>query len=356
MSKSVFSVKKSDVVLTNVSKSFGAVEAVRGVSLDVSAGSFFSLLGPSGCGKSTTLRMIAGFELPDFGQISIGGEDVTSRPPQRRPTAMVFQNYALFPHMTVGENVEYGLRVRRIEKSKRKERVLSSLGRVEMEMYANVPVTELSGGQQQRVALARAVAIQPDVLLFDEPLSNLDVALREQTRRELKQMQSSLGLTSIYVTHDQEEALALSDKLAVMKDGSIVQVGTPRELYDSPKSAFVAQFLGGANVLYGIHAEQIAGKNSRNGEMLAIRPESIAISDEGRFEGRIIERQFLGRTSDLWVEWEKIQIRISVQADQPLAEQIRFDVSSFSWVASNDSSGDQATMPLGARRSNRLEP
>ena len=340
MSESVSGAKKSDVVLTNVSKSFGAVKAVRSVSLEVPAGSFFSLLGPSGCGKSTTLRMIAGFELPDFGRISIGGEDLTSEPPQRRPTAMVFQNYALFPHMTVGENVEYGLKVRRIEKSKRKERVLSSLGRVEMEMHVNVPVTELSGGQQQRVALARAVAIQPDVLLFDEPLSNLDVALREQTRRELKQMQSSLGLTSIYVTHDQEEALALSDRLAIMKDGSIVQEGTPRELYDSPKSAFVAQFLGGANVLSGSHAKQVAGKNLPNGELLAIRPESIAISDEGRFEGRIIERQFLGRTSDLWVEWDKIQIRISVQADQPLAEQIRFDVSSFSWVASDVSAGD----------------
>lgn len=334
------SAKKSDVVLTNVSKAFGAVEAVRDVSLEVIAGSFFSLLGPSGCGKSTTLRMIAGFEHPDSGRIIIGGEDVTSRPPQSRPTAMVFQNYALFPHMTVGENVEYGLKVRRLEKTKRKERVLSSLRRVEMETHVNVPVTELSGGQQQRVALARAVAIQPDVLLFDEPLSNLDVTLREQTRRELKQMQSSLGLTSIYVTHDQEEALALSDKLAVMKDGSIVQVGTPRELYDSPKSAFVAQFLGGANTLSGRHAERIAGQNLPDGKLLAIRPENIAISDEGRFEGRIIERQFLGRTLDLWVEWDQIQIRISVQADQPLNEHVRFDINSFSWVASDDSTDD----------------
>ena len=339
MSESASKNKNSDVVLENVSKSFGVVKAVRGVNLNVQSGSFFSLLGPSGCGKSTTLRMIAGFELPDSGHISIGGEDITSKPPQRRPTAMVFQNYALFPHMTVGENVEYGLKVRRVDKSKRQEKVLSSLGRVEMEMHVNVPVTELSGGQQQRVAVARAIAIEPDVLLFDEPLSNLDVALREQTRRELKQMQSLLGLTSIYVTHDQEEALALSDKLAVMKDGSIVQVGTPRELYNSPQSAFVAQFLGGANVLSGSHAERITGTDAPNGKQLAVRPESIVVSDEGRFEGRIIERQFLGSTSDLWVDWDEIQLRISVHAGKPLAEQIRFDVNSFSWVESDDSAG-----------------
>lgn len=322
----------ADVVLTGVSKSFGSVDAVNDVSLHIRAGSFFSLLGPSGCGKSTTLRMIAGFETPDSGSIVIGGEDVTQQSPQRRPTAMVFQNYALFPHMTVAQNVEYGLRVRRVPKTERAERTLSALKRVEMHDMLSSSVTELSGGQQQRVALARAIVIQPAVLLFDEPLSNLDVALREQTRLELKHMQSSLGITSIYVTHDQEEALALSDQMAVMKAGSIVQLGTPEELYGEPGSAFVAKFLGGSNILRGEHAERLSGQAAPEELLMALRPESIRFTEHGKFVGRIRERQYLGPISHVWIDWEGIQLRATIDAGNDVRGDIRFDVDRITWV------------------------
>ena len=237
------------VRLEQVSRSFGELKAVDGVSIDIPSGSFFSLLGPSGCGKSTTLRIISGFEAPDSGKIFIGEEDVTDLQARRRPTAMVFQNYALFPHMTVGQNVAYGLKVRKLSAPDVKRRVDDALQRVDLSGFADTPVTSLSGGQQQRTALARAVAIEPRVILFDEPLSNLDVALRHQTRAELKSLQHRLGLTSIYVTHDQEEALALSDQLAVMRAGRIVQTGKPTDLYREPATAFVASFLGGSNIV-----------------------------------------------------------------------------------------------------------
>src|SRR5690606_23446329 len=223
--------------------------AVRDVSLAIPRGCFFSLLGPSGCGKTTLLRMVAGFEAPDAGRIAIGGRDVTAAPPQARPTAMVFQNYALFPTMTVGENVAYGLEVRKWKRPRIRERVAEALGRVDLGGLEAKPVGRLSGGQQQRVALARALAVEPDVLLFDEPLSNLDLKLREETRRELKALQQELGTTSLYVTHDQQEALALSDLIAVMRAGEIVEVGPPETLYIAPETAFVARFLGGSNVI-----------------------------------------------------------------------------------------------------------
>jgi ABC-type Fe3+/spermidine/putrescine transport system ATPase subunit len=299
---------------------------VRGVSLEIPAGSFFSLLGPSGCGKSTTLRMIAGFELPDRGSITIGARDITRASPQRRPTAMVFQNYALFPHMTVAENVEYGLRVRKVERSERTRRVAEALESVEMGGMESTPVTSLSGGQQQRVALARAVAVRPSVLLFDEPLSNLDVALREQTRRELKRLQTTLGITSIYVTHDQEEALSLSDRMAVMRAGEIVQEGAPEDVYQRPATAFVAGFLGGSNLLEARHATLVTGSEPENGMLLAVRPEHVVVDDSGRFEGKVLERQFLGSSSTLWLDWEGTQLRMSAQSDVPLLEQVRFDI------------------------------
>ncbi len=322
----------SDVVLSGISKSFGALDAVRDVSLHIPTGSFFSLLGPSGCGKSTTLRMIAGFETPDAGQILIGDVDITHTSPQRRPTAMVFQNYALFPHMSVAENVEYGLRVRRVEKSVRFERVRSALARVDMEEKINAPVTDLSGGQQQRVALARAIAIEPAVLLFDEPLSNLDVALREQTRRELKSMQTTLGVTSVYVTHDQEEALALSDQIAVMRDGKIIQVGSPDQLYREPETAFVAGFLGGANLISGDASSRLAENGVSDTQVLAVRPENIIVGSDGKFTGRFVEKQFLGSTTTIWLDWEGTQIRASVSPDQVLGAHVRFNVSASRWV------------------------
>ena len=320
------------VRLSGVSKSFEEVEAVRGISLEIPAGTFFSLLGPSGCGKSTTLRMIAGFETPESGSIYIGGEDMTGRSPQSRPTAMVFQNYALFPHMNVAENVAYGLRVRRVEKSERERRVRSALVRVEMGAYLETPVTELSGGQQQRIALARAIATEPDVLLFDEPLSNLDAALREQTRSELKQIQASLGTTSLYVTHDQEEALALSDQIAIMRNGEIVQTGTPKSLYEHPRTAFVASFLGRSNILDGELAARLAGEDLRNGSVLSVRAECIKVGKGGMHKGRITSVQYLGRISTLWIEWEGTEVRAVVASGADLAESVEFNVSSFSWV------------------------
>ncbi|MEL6611064.1 MAG: ABC transporter ATP-binding protein [Bacteroidota bacterium] len=217
--------------MQSVTKRYGDLLAVNNVSLDVPAGSLVALLGPSGCGKTTLLRLVGGFETPDAGQITVGGRDVTRLPPQQRPSAMVFQSYALFPTMTVGENVEYGLRVRKVPRSERRPRVAEALGRVELDGLEAKPVTQLSGGQQQRVALARALAVAPAVLLFDEPLSNLDQALREATRRQLKTLLPDLGTTSLYVTHDQQEALALADQIAVMQSGRIVEVGAPEALY-----------------------------------------------------------------------------------------------------------------------------
>jgi len=324
------------VALSNVSRRFGNLLAVDGVSVDIPAGSFFSLLGPSGCGKSTTLRIIAGFEVPDSGQVFIGNKDVTMLDARHRPTVMVFQNYALFPHMTVGENVEYGLKIRKMSATDRKRKVSEALNRVDMEAFATTSVTSLSGGQQQRVALARAVAIEPDVILFDEPLSNLDVALRQQTRVELKMLQKRLGLTSVYVTHDQEEALALSDQIAVMRNGSIVQVGAPRDLYTEPKTAFVASFLGGSNVITDAQlAAELTGLRPGVNEAVAFRSEHVSIHPEGQFEGEVVARQFLGMITEieLSVKGQTITAK-SIQAI-PNEATLRFDITS-SRLVEND--------------------
>jgi len=324
--------RDANVHLDKISKSFGGVFAVQDVSLEIDAGSFFSLLGPSGCGKSTTLRILAGFEMPDSGTVRIGGRDVTEVSPQKRPTAMVFQNYALFPHMSVSENVGYGLVVRKVGAVEKRERVISALKRVDLADVLDKNVTELSGGQQQRVALARALATEPDVLLFDEPLSNLDVELREQTRVELKRMQTESGVTSIYVTHDQEEALSLSDKMAIMKDGRIVQVGTPRNVYANPETAFVARFLGGSNILEKANAELIAKKTAPSGSVLAVRPEDILVRNDGAFEGILLDQHFLGRSSELWLKWNGIQLRVSGTSAPITDPKIRFNVLASSWV------------------------
>src|SRR5262245_31144802 len=222
------------LILEKISKSFGSTRAVNDVSLDVNQGEFFGLLGPSGCGKTTTLRMIAGLEQPDSGSIEFNGQNITSLPPERRGFGMVFQNYALFPHLNVFENVAFGLRARRKSKTEMNERVTSALELVQLPGYAQRRIDELSGGQQQRVAIARAIAIEPALLLFDEPLSNLDVSLREETRSELRELVTRLGLTAVYVTHDQEEAFALCDRISVMVGGKLMQTGRPRELYEQP--------------------------------------------------------------------------------------------------------------------------
>ncbi len=243
------------VKLVELCKSYGAVKAVDKVTLEIEEGELFTLLGPSGCGKTTTLRLIAGFELPDHGRILFDDEDVTLKKPYERGTAMVFQNYALWPHMTVFENVAYGLRIRKLPKKEIEERVERALELVKLKGLEERYPTQLSGGQQQRVALARALVVEPRVLLLDEPLSNLDARLRIEMREEIKRLQKKLGITTIYVTHDQEEAMSISDRIAVMDKGRVLQVGTPKEIYFKPRNIFTATFIGKTTVLEGVVTE-----------------------------------------------------------------------------------------------------
>jgi putative spermidine/putrescine transport system ATP-binding protein len=254
-----------DVRLVGVRKTYGGVVAVGGIDLEVARGEFFTLLGPSGSGKTTTLRMIAGFELPDSGRIELGGRDVGALPPYDREVNTVFQDYALFPHMTVAENVEYGLRVRKVDKAERARRRDEALEMVRLAGYSDRKPAELSGGQRQRVALARSIVNRPRVLLLDEPLGALDLKLREQMQVELKQIQDDVRITFIYVTHDQEEALTMSNRIAVFNDGLIEQVGTPAEVYEEPANRFVSGFVGVSNVL------------ERDGRQFTIRPEKVVM-------------------------------------------------------------------------------
>lgn len=246
----------SKVTLNSISKTFADVHAVRNLTLEIEQGEFFSLLGPSGCGKTTTLRMVAGFEFPTAGRILFGDRDVTYLKPNLRKAGMVFQNFALFPHMSVFENVAFGLKVKKLGKEQIQQRVEKALALVHLQGLGNRQITQLSGGQQQRVALARAIVIEPEILLLDEPLSNLDAKLREETRDEIRMLQQRLGITTIYVTHDQEEALTLSDRIAVMHDGACLQVGTPEDVYRKPATPFVASFVGSSNILRGTLVHQ----------------------------------------------------------------------------------------------------
>ncbi|HGJ66705.1 TPA: ABC transporter ATP-binding protein [bacterium] len=308
----------ASVQMQNIGKSFGDVIAVKEINLTINDGEFFSLLGPSGCGKTTLLRMIAGFYLPTTGHILFNDRDVSSLPPNKRNTAMVFQNYALFPHMTVFDNVAFGLQARKIAKQEIKERVMKSLELVDLSNLGSRHVTQLSGGQQQRVALARAIVIEPDILLLDEPLSNLDAKLRRETREEIFRLQRELKITTIYVTHDQEEALSLSDRIALLNKGECQQLGTPYEIYNQPANEFVAHFIGRANLLKGI-IKQINENNLlveinqefmisvskydgfRNGQKvtLAIKPDAILVRKDqavGKniFIGKILTKHFNG--------------------------------------------------------------
>jgi putative spermidine/putrescine transport system ATP-binding protein len=259
----------ADVRLEGVRKNFGDVVAVDGVDLEIDQGEFFSLLGPSGSGKTTLLRIIAGFERPDSGRVHLRGVDVTQRPPYARDVNTVFQDYALFPHMTVGENVEYGLRVRGVARKERSERAATALDMVRLPGYGTRKPSQLSGGQRQRVALARAIVNRPEVLLLDEPLGALDLKLREEMQVELKRIQQEVGITFVYVTHDQEEALTMSDRLAVFNEGRIEQVASPAEVYERPATAFVAGFVGVSNLL------------ERDGRRFTVRPEKIRILLDG---------------------------------------------------------------------------
>ena len=286
--------------------------AVHDVALEMKPGSFVTLLGPSGCGKTTTLRMIAGFESPDEGEIYLGGEPINALTPNKRDTAMVFQSYALFPHYNVFDNVAYGLRLRKVPKDEIKRRVTDILALVELSGMESRMTNQLSGGQQQRVALARALVVEPGVLLFDEPLSNLDAKLRVQMRTEIRRIQQKLGITAIYVTHDQSEAMSISDQIILMKGGVIAQMGTPMEIYYHPNSEFVADFIGECNFLKG----KIGGKEgnvtvidlpagkvgvttdkaTRPGDdaEIVVRPEAIVIADQGQLPCKVELSCFMG--------------------------------------------------------------
>src|SRR6185437_6491123 len=261
------------IKLSRLRKTFGTVVAVDDLDLEIAAGQFFAMLGPSGSGKTTVLRMIAGFETPDAGTIELGGLDATRQPPFRRDVNTVFQDYALFPHMTVAQNVGYGLRVRRVGKSELRARVAEALELVRLPDHGGRKPAQLSGGQRQRVALARALVNRPRVLLLDEPLGALDLKLREQMQLELKAIQRQVGITFVFVTHDQHEALTLCDRLAVFRDGRIEQLGSAEQVYESPATRFVAEFVGTSNLITGEAAQQILGRSGS----YAVRPEKIRL-------------------------------------------------------------------------------
>jgi putative spermidine/putrescine transport system ATP-binding protein len=279
------------VRLSGIRRTYGEVVAIDTLDLDIAAGEFFTLLGPSGSGKTTTLRVIAGFEQPDAGRVELAGVDVTGVPPAQRDVNTVFQDYALFPHMTVQENVEYGLRVKGLGRRQRREQAKEVLERVRLPHVGKRKPMQLSGGQRQRVALARAIVNSPSVLLLDEPLGALDLKLRQEMQIFLKALQRDLGITFVYVTHDQEEALTMSDRLAVFNEGRIEQVGTPAEAYEQPATEFVAGFVGISNVL------------ERDGRRFTVRPEKIHLSTDGAGEpGVVREVQYIGSITRYVVE------------------------------------------------------
>jgi putative spermidine/putrescine transport system ATP-binding protein len=321
------------VRLVGVEKRFGDVVAVAGIDLDIADGEFFSMLGPSGSGKTTTLRMIAGFERPTAGRILLHGHDVTELAPFDRDVNTVFQDYALFPHMSVGDNVAYGLVVRKVPRSERGDRVADALRMVRLEGYQARRPSQLSGGQRQRVALARALINRPRLLLLDEPLGALDLKLREEMQSELKRIQQEVGITFVYVTHDQEEALAMSDRIAVFTHGRIEQVGAPADVYERPGTRFVAGFVGTSNLLTGETAASIVGEEGT----FTVRPEKIRLgapddavsADEISAPGRIEEVIYLGSDTryvvalDAGGELVVTQQNLMTSSTQALAQQGR---------------------------------
>ena len=344
----------SHVRLDNLSKSYGDSLAVGGIDLDIAEGEFVVLLGPSGCGKTTTLRCIAGLEEISGGQILIDGKPVSTKdsttPPEQRQMGMVFQSYAVWPHMTVAENLAFGLRLQKLPKLEIEKRIAEVLDLVGLGSLAERGIHELSGGQQQRVALARAVALRPRVLLFDEPLSNLDAQLRERMRFELRQLQQALGITAIYVTHDQQEAMVVADRIVLMNKGRIEQIGTPRQLYRQPATLFAASFVGLANTLSGTVIEASETTTVRIGAGLlitslqtgfeigetvrmVIRPEEVRVGfddEEGRnrFRGRLEDCVFLGNLADISVMVGQTLFRaqISPSRDWPVGEMVTLSI------------------------------
>ena len=308
----------NEVIIRDAVKRYGDFTALNGVSLNIKEGEFFTLLGPSGCGKTTLLRMIAGFNSIEGGDFFFGEKRINDVAAHKRDIGMVFQNYAIFPHLTVKENVAYGLKARKIGKKEIDERVAEALELVQISHLADRKPNELSGGQQQRVALARAFVIEPSVLLMDEPLSNLDAKLRVQMRTVIKKLQRRLGITTIYVTHDQEEALAISDRIAVMKDGNIMQIGTPNEIYAKPENPFVAGFIGVSNfmdcdvkgnevTIEGGQTYQIPVRKEFTGKgIFSARPEQLFFSESG-MSGKILFSTFLGDFIEYEVELDNGQ-------------------------------------------------
>jgi len=326
--------KRVSLRLVNVSKVFRdnkgrEIRAVCNVSFDVEPGEFVTLLGPSGCGKTTTLRMIAGFEKPTEGMILVNNVNIVDIPPWKRDTAMVFQSYGLFPHMSVAENIAYGLKMRKVPRDEIERRVNSILEVVGLQGFGDRPPSSLSGGQQQRVALARALVVEPSVLLFDEPLSNLDVLLREQMRVEIKRIQKEVGITAIYVTHDRMEALTLSDRIVLMKDGKIEQMGTPEDIYEKPLSKFAAEFMGKINffpidiveVLQDKTIVRLKGSTyeipslpTRRSDkyVLGCRPEGLRLSSQGPVKGIIKTVVYLGNLSEYYLDTEYGEVMVKV--------------------------------------------
>jgi len=340
------------VQLDEVRKEFGDTTAVDGIDIDLRRGEFFSLLGPSGCGKTTTLRMISGFETPTGGSIRIEGEDVVHRPPNKRNTNLVFQSLSLFPHMTVAENVGYGLAKEQVDPDEREETVETYLDIVGLSGYDDRKPQDLSGGQQQRVAIARALVNEPDILLLDEPLSSLDRKLRQQMQVELQEIHDRVESTFFYVTHDQDVAMSMSDRLAVMNEGQIEQIGTPREIYRDPETAFVADFIGDTNLLDGTventtHPPRFEldadpdvtvelGESSVKGDAVAsIRPEEIEVLEPGAgaIDGEVVNRFFHGERTNLIVEPESdslpaFDVAVQGRSSVPESERVSVDLNS----------------------------
>ena len=319
------------VSLRGVNKFFDDVHAVANLDLDVHAGEFFSMLGPSGSGKTTVLRLIAGFESASTGSISIESQDVTDLAPFDRPVNTVFQDYALFPHMSIQENVEYGLRTRKVPKEERAKQALEAIDSVKLSHLSQRLPHQLSGGQRQRIALARALVLRPKVLLLDEPLGALDKQLREEMQVELKRIQREAGVTFIFVTHDQEEAMRMSDRIAVFNAGAIEQIGTPQEVYERPQTKFVASFLGVSNIFSGEVAQEIFGSST----MVNIRPERIKLVPAGTkpqahergVVGTILESSYIGASTIFLIETESGHRVIASRLNEELPDQInRFEI------------------------------
>jgi putative spermidine/putrescine transport system ATP-binding protein len=326
----VYQLSTGFVSLRGVNKYFDQVHAVANLDLDVKAGEFFSMLGPSGSGKTTVLRLIAGFETASSGRVVIESQDVTDLAPFDRPVNTVFQDYALFPHMSIQDNVEYGLRTRKVPKAERAKQALEAIDSVKLSHLSQRLPHQLSGGQRQRIALARALVLRPKVLLLDEPLGALDKQLREEMQVELKRIQREAGITFIFVTHDQEEAMRMSDRIAVFNEGSIEQIGTPQQVYEKPQTKFVASFLGVSNIFDGAAAKEIFGSNT----MVNIRPERIKLvpadtklnTGESGVVGTIIEASYIGATTIYLIQTQSGQRVIATRLNEELPDQInRFE-------------------------------